>query len=99
MVWEKIIVNGVKDEKIIAEFFKRRDIFDTYLKKTSIQRFTCPSCGYPTLSERIRMKFVTYVIGKMTGKIIKTQIMFMGGPNKYRSLTESRLRIRKKFKD
>lgn len=82
-----------EDKLILSHFFKRRKIFDDYLKANEIKLFTCPSCGYPTLNERGGYEICTICDWEDDNQDNETADEIWGGPNSNLSLTESRLQI------
>lgn len=84
---------SVSDKKVIADFHVRRRIFDDYIQKEDLKVFTCPSCGYPTLSERGGYEICTICNWEDDNQDDDTADEIWGGPNSNLSLTESRLNI------
>jgi hypothetical protein len=83
------------DKKILDDFRQRRTTFNEYLNSTKKDReaFTCPSCGYPTLSERNIYEICHICDWEDDGQDDKDADEIWGGPNGELSLTESRLII------
>jgi len=81
--------------KILEDFRLRRAIFDSYLKSKNKEEniFTCPSCGYPTLSERRGYDICDICKWEDDGQDDKDADEIWGGPNGRLSLTQSRLLI------
>ena len=90
---------GDDDKQVLADFFERRRIFDNYLKENSIKLFTCPSCGYPTLSERSGYDICSICNWEDDGQDNETADEIWGGPNTSLSLTESRLKLGRELQE
>lgn len=84
--------------QILSDFFKRRQIFDKYIQKNDVPLFTCPNCGYPTLSERKGYEICYICYWEDDGQDDIDADEIWGGPNHNLSLTESRLRVGKKLR-
>ncbi len=82
-------------KQALVDLVERRKIFDEYLKKNDIKLFTCPSCGYPILSERDGYEICSICNWEDDGQDNETADEIWGGPNASLSLTESRLQIGK----
>lgn len=86
-------LNLTKYQKSVLEsFFKRRQIFDDFLKgKRTENRFTCPCCGYPSLSERRAYVICRLCNWEDDGQDDPEADLVFGGPNMEFSLTERRI--------
>ena len=83
------------DMQILADFKKKRTIFDSYLKENKMDLHTCPGCGYPTLSERGGYEICEVCNWEDDNQDDKNADEIWGGPNSDLSLTENRLNIGK----
>ena len=81
------------DEQILEAFYERRKLFDTYIKDKCLNLFTCPGCGYPTLSERGNYEICRVCSWEDDYQDDKEADKVWGGPNKNLSLTENRINI------
>lgn len=81
------------DMQILADFKKRRTIFDSYLKENEMDLHSCPGCGYPTLSERGGYEICEVCNWEDDNQDDKNADEIWGGPNSNLSLTENRLNI------
>ena len=81
------------DKKILADFFSRRKLFDTYIKDKKLKIFTCPGCGYPTLSERGGYEICGVCNWEDDNQDDNEADEVWGGPNSNLSLTENRINI------
>ena len=79
--------------KILTDFHARRQLFDNYLKTTRLDKFTCPSCGFPTLDERSGYEICAVCNWEDDGQDDHNADEVLGGPNYELSLTASRLKI------
>lgn len=84
---------------ILDAFYKRREIFDEYIREKEILSFTCPSCAYPTLGERGGYEICSICDWEDDSQDDPRADEVWGGPNSNFSLTESRLRIGRIFKN
>lgn len=80
-------------DKILSDFHSRRQLFDNYLKTARIDKFTCPSCGFPTLDERYGWEICSVCNWEDDGQDDPKADEVWGGPNYELSLTSSRLNI------
>lgn len=85
--------------KILKDFADRRHIFDKYLSEKKVQLFTCPSCGYPTLTERGAYEICSICYWEDDDQDDPEADKVWGGPNASLSLTDSRLQIGKILED
>jgi uncharacterized Zn finger protein (UPF0148 family) len=85
----------INEKEIIRRFFRRREIFDNFLKAETIKIFTCPSCGFPTLKERGEYEICPLCNWKDDYQDNEHADEVWGGPNYKLSLTESRIKIGK----
>jgi uncharacterized Zn finger protein (UPF0148 family) len=81
------------NKKILAAFYNKRKLFDTYIKENGLQIFTCPGCGYPTLNERGGYEICSICNWEDDGQDDRDADKILGGPNKNISLTENRITI------
>jgi hypothetical protein len=81
------------DKKILGDFYNKRKLFDTYIKNKGLKLFTCPGCGYPTLSERGSYEICDVCNWEDDYQDDKDADKVWGGPNKNLSLTENRINI------
>lgn len=98
---QKFDSSNLTDEQqnILAAFFNKRLVFNTYLTKYNKPLFTCPGCGYPTLPERGGYD-ICMVCGWEDDLQDDDQAdEVWGGPNYTLSLTENRLQIGQQLKD
>ncbi len=89
----------IEDLKILGDFRTRRDTLNKFLSQHSINLFSCPSCGYPTLTERDGYEICRVCNWEDDGQDDKEADEIWGGPNYQLSLTESRLNIGRQLKD
>lgn len=82
-----------EDKQILIDFARRREIFNEYIKKNNLNLFTCPSCGYPTLTERNYYEICSICHWEDDGQDEERANEIWGGPNGTFSLTENRLVI------
>lgn len=89
-----------EDKEILAHFQHRRAMFNDYLQSVGKNKetLTCPSCGYPTLSERMNYEICDICYWEDDGQDDKEADEVWGGPNQSLSLTESRLIIGHRLK-
>lgn len=81
------------DLQILDDFKTRRLSFESYLKEEKTRKFfTCPSCGFPTLTERGGYDICVICDWEDDGQDDAHADEILGGPNAI-SLTESRLQI------
>ena len=83
------------DKKILADFHIRRKIFNNYIKDKEIKLFTCPGCGYPTLTERGSYEICDVCNWEDDNQDDDEPDKVWGGPNANLSLTENRINIGK----
>ena len=81
------------DKKILADFYNKRKLFDTYIQNKGLNIFTCPGCGYPTLSERGGYEICAVCNWEDDNQDDKEADKVFGGPNGNLSLTENRINI------
>ena len=81
------------DKQILMDFFNRRKMFDNYIKESNLDLFTCPGCGYPTLSERGGYEICAVCNWEDDNQDDPNADEVLGGPNYELSLTENRLII------
>lgn len=86
------------DLQILDALKARRLSFDNYLREEKTRRsFTCPSCGFPTLTEKGGYDICTICDWEDDGQDDADAGEHLGGPNKI-SLTQSRLQIGRELK-
>jgi Cysteine-rich CPCC len=83
------------DNNILADFFQRRKLFDTYIKNEKLKQLTCPGCGYPTLTERGSYDICDVCNWEDHNQDDREADKVWGGPNGSLSLTENRINIGK----
>jgi hypothetical protein len=88
-----------KEEKLLIDFFKlRRKYFDMLLKEKSINNlFTCPSCWFPTLSERRWYEICILCNWEDDWQDDYNSSEVMWWPNWILSLDNSRINFEKKY--
>jgi hypothetical protein len=70
-------------------------VFDEYILTQNLKIFTCPGCGYPTLSKRGVFEICMVCDWENDRQDDKTADEVWGGPNGSLSLTENRINIGK----
>lgn len=85
----------INEKEILKLFFKRRELFDNFIKTATIRIFTCPSCGFPTLKERGEYEICPLCNWEDDYQDNAQADEVWGGPNYKLSLTESRIKIGK----
>jgi len=92
---EKFDTSNLADEdrQILADFHQRRKLFDNYLTENNIALYTCPGCGFPTLSKRGSFKICSVCNWQDDNQDNENADEIWGGPNYELSLTEKRLNI------
>lgn len=88
----------VDDQAILQEFATRRKSFDNFIKENNLLLFTCPGCGFPTLTERGGDDICAVCNWQDNNQDDKNEDEIWGGPNQDLSLTQNRLNIGKAFK-
>jgi len=83
------------DKKILVDFYHRRKLFDKYIKDKGLKLFTCPGCGYPTLTERGGYDICDVCNWEDDNQDDNEAEKVWGGPNGNLSLTENRINIGK----
>ncbi|TAJ10448.1 hypothetical protein DMA11_19070 [Marinilabiliaceae bacterium JC017] len=83
------------EKEILKAFYNRRLLFDNYLKKNNIKLYSCPGCGYPTLSERGGYEICSVCNWEDDGQDERQANEIWGGPNQGLTLIENRLIIGK----
>src|SRR5210317_2170947 len=83
-----------EEDQLLAAFQRKRMRFDAYLESINKDKevFTCPSCGYPTLTERGSYDICDVCDWEDDGQDDEQADEIRGGPNGGLSLTQSRLR-------
>ncbi len=77
------------------DFYSRRKLFDKFIKTRKLKLFTCPGCGYPTLTERAVYDICVICQWEDDSQDDKEADNVWGGPNGNLSLTENRINIGK----
>lgn len=77
--------------QILIDFKTRRKIFDDFIAQEKLNLFTCPSCGYPSLSERGIYDICEICNWEDDRQDDARADEVWGGPNQKLSLTASRL--------
>lgn len=85
------------DKKILSDFFVRRQSFDKYIAENKLNVFTCPGCGYPTLTGRGHYEICDVCDWEDDYQDDKEADEVWSGPNGNLSLTENRINIGKKI--
>ena len=88
-----------EDREILRRFYVRRKLFDDYLKEHGIDRFTCPACGYPTVTEPACFNICDYCDWEDDGQDDPHADEAWGGPNGRISLSEWRLHFGREGED
>lgn len=88
-----------EQKEILEDFYFRRKLFDNYLSKHKIKLYTCPGCGYPTLTERGEYEICSVCNWEDDNQDDDEADEIWGGPNYELSLTENRLNIGKQLRD
>jgi len=83
------------DKKILEDFSHKRKLFDKYIKDKGLKLFTCPGCGYPTLTERGSYDICDVCNWEDDNQDDNEADKVWGGPNGNLSLTENRINIGK----
>ena len=77
--------------ELLEQFHNRRDQVDNYIKQHSIERFSCPGCGFPTLTSRGNYEICAICNWEDDNQDNENADEVWGGPNYELSLTENRL--------
>ncbi len=85
----------INEKEILRLFFRRRELFDNFIETVTINLFTCPSCGFPTLKERGTYEICPLCNWEDDYQDNEQADEVRGGPNYKLSLTESRIKIGK----
>jgi len=83
------------EKQFISDFRQRRILFDDYIIVNNMNLFTCPGCGYPTLSERGEYDICAVCNWEDDNQDDPNADEIWGGPNHRLSLTENRINIGK----
>ncbi|RYE58080.1 MAG: hypothetical protein EOP48_04385 [Sphingobacteriales bacterium] len=84
---------NIQQQSILSDFQERRSLVDKYLAEQRIGLYTCPGCGYPTLTKRGEYEICCVCSWEDDGQDDKEADEIWGGPNSKLSLTEKRLNI------
>lgn len=82
-----------KDKNLLFYFFQKRKLFNEFIEQNKLKIFTCPGCGYPTLSERGAYEICGVCNWEDDNQDDDEADKVWGGPNGELSLTENRLII------
>ena len=82
-----------KDKKLLSYFFEKRKLFNKFIEKNKLNIYTCPGCGYPTLSERGTYEICGVCKWEDDNQEDDEADKVWGGPNGELSLTENRIII------
>ena len=82
-----------KDNNLLSIFFEKRRLFDVFIEKNKLNQFTCPGCGYPTLTERGGYEICSVCNWEDDNQDDNEANEIFGGPNGKLSLTENRIII------
>ncbi len=83
------------DKKILEDFYHRRNLFDNHIRDKRLKLFTCPGCGYPTLTMRGSYDICDICNWEDDNQDDSEADKVWGGPNGNLSLTENRINIGK----
>lgn len=90
------------EREILAEFFNRREHYNTYLQANDIARHTCPGCGFPSLAARGGFDICDICNWEDDGQDdqassilagLQVDGILMAGPNGRLSLKDNRINI------
>lgn len=76
---------------LLTTFQQRRALYNHYLQTNRIAGYTCPGCGYPTLTQRASFEICQLCSWEDDGQDDPQADAVWGGPNSNLSLTENRL--------
>ena len=92
----------MNDAEILAAFHARRAHYDTYLEANDIHLYTCPGCGFPSLTTRGEFSICSICCWEDDGQDDNADSILSGlqakgikisGPNGNLSLTQNRINI------
>ncbi|OMP75270.1 CPCC family cysteine-rich protein [[Flexibacter] sp. ATCC 35208] len=92
----------MNESEILVGFHIRRAHYDTYLQANDIHLYTCPGCGFPTLTARGEFDICSICNWEDDGQDdhaksilegLQTEGVFISGPNGNLSLTANRINI------
>ncbi|PSL25345.1 CPCC family cysteine-rich protein [Chitinophaga ginsengisoli] len=91
----------MNDAEILAAFYVRRAHYDTYLEANNIHLYTCPGCGFPSLTDRREFSICIICFWEDDGQDDNADSILNGlfegislsGPNGNLTLTENRINI------
>ena len=86
-------------EIILNDFYEKRKNFDTFLRENELSLFTCPGCGYPTLTSRGGYEICIICNWEDDSQDDDQAEEVWGGPNGGLSLIDNRLIIGKQLSD
>ena len=81
------------EKQILSDFNLKRITFDKYIMENNLNLFTCPGCGYPTLSEQGEYEICEVCNWEDDNQDDPKADEIWGGPNSGLSLTENRINI------
>lgn len=82
-----------EDKAILADFAERRKSFDQYLRDQDLKLFTCPACGFPTLTVRGDYENCSVCLWEDDAQDDATADRISSGANPFLSLTQYRLTV------
>jgi len=85
------------DKIILNEFSNRRETCNGYIQTKKLNLFTCPGCGYPTLSRRDSYEICVVCFWEDDGQDDEDALKIKGGPNSELSLIENRINFGHSF--
>lgn len=88
-----------KDKQLLNKFTEKRKLFDAYIESNKLELFTCPGCGYPTLSERGGYEICAVCNWEDDGQDNEHADEIWGGPNQRLTLIENRINIGKALEE
>lgn len=92
----------MNETEILTDFHNRRTHYDTYLQANDIDLYTCPGCGFPSLSSRGEFSICMICSWEDDGQddhansVLATLLVdgvVIAGPNGPLSLKENRINI------
>lgn len=98
----KIPLAAMNDAEILSAFQARRSHYDTYMQANNIHKYTCPGCGFPSLTERGSFDICDVCDWEDDGHDdhadsildkLKFEGIHISGPNGDLSLTDNRINI------
>ena len=91
----------MNDDEILAAFHARRAHYDTYLEANDIPLYTCPGCGFPSLTTQGEFSVCSICCWEDDGQDDNADSILSGllesinisGPNGNLTLTQNRINI------